>query len=59
MEQLEKKCMIHVRYDKETDGFQVKGTVNLGILGTMENKEYCEDNINVKYQIMELYKNQM
>lgn len=40
--------MIHVRYDKETDGFQVKGTVNLGILGTMENKEYCEDNIEIR-----------
>lgn len=40
--------MINVRYDKETDGFQVKGTVNLGIVGTFENKEYDEDNIEIR-----------
>lgn len=40
--------MISIRYNKETDGFQVQGVVNLGILGNIENKEFTEDNIEIK-----------
>ena len=40
--------MIHVKYDKETDKFLVKGKINLGIIGDFENKEYGEGNIEIK-----------
>lgn len=40
--------MIYIRYDKATDRFQVKGSINLGILGTIKNKEYGEANIEIR-----------
>lgn len=43
--------MINVRYNKETDEFQVKGIVNLGIIGTFENKEYEDNNICIRYPL--------
>lgn len=45
--------MISVRYDQEKDEFQVKGTVNLGIIGTFENKEYGEGNIHIENALWE------
>ena len=41
--------MIHVKYDKETDKFLVKGKINLGIIGEYENKEN-EETIAPEYR---------
>lgn len=47
------KKMISIRYNHETEEFQVKGTVNLGIIGTFENKEYGEGNIHIDNALWE------
>lgn len=48
--------MITVKYDKGTDRFLVKGKVNLGIVGELENKEYGEENIEIKNTFEQLMK---
>lgn len=45
--------MINVIYAKETDSFLTKGTINLGILGSFENKEYGENNFEIENTLQE------